>query len=156
MLRRIQRKNQKGFTLIELMIVIAIIAILAAIAIPNYRNYQYKSKSSEARSNLGAIKIMEETYKSENDMFFACAPNPAVVPGVLKAAWGAPADFETIGFAPVGRVYYQYVVTAGTATIVTTFLATATGDLDGSGAGSQGSFTLDDTGFFDDANPGVW
>ncbi len=153
---RILRKKSKGFTLIELMIVIAIIAILAAIAIPNYRNYQYKSKSAEAKSNLGAIRTMEKAYIAGMDTYYACAANPAVVPGSSKVVWGAPADFTLIGFAPVGRVYYQYVVVAGTATIATTFLSTATGDLDGSGAASQGSFTLDESGNFNDANPGVW
>jgi len=48
-------KGKKGFTLIELMIVVAIIGILAAIAIPNFLKFQAKSKQSEAKSNLGAI-----------------------------------------------------------------------------------------------------
>ena len=48
-------KGKKGFTLIELMIVVAIIGILAAIAIPNFLKFQAKSKTSEAKTNLGAI-----------------------------------------------------------------------------------------------------
>ncbi|MBU1343052.1 MAG: prepilin-type N-terminal cleavage/methylation domain-containing protein [Proteobacteria bacterium] len=156
MLERSQKKNQKGFTLIEVMIVIAIIGVLAAIAIPNYKNYQFKAKSAEAKTNLGAIRTMEEAYKAENDAYYVCAANPVAVPGVSKAAWGAPANFTFIGFAPTGRVYYQYSVAAGTATIATTFLSTATGDLDGSGPGSQGAFTIDETATFTDANPGVW
>ena len=52
-----QLKGQKGFTLIELMIVVAIIGILAAIAIPNFLTYQMKSRQSEAKTNLMAIKI---------------------------------------------------------------------------------------------------
>ena len=47
--------NHKGFTLIELMIVVAIVGILAAIAIPNFLNYQAKSQQAEAKANLGAI-----------------------------------------------------------------------------------------------------
>lgn len=156
MLNKIQREKQNGFTLIELMIVIAIIGILAAIAIPNFQNYQFKAKTVEAKSNLGAIKTFEEVYKSANDTYLVCGVNPVAVPGISKATWGAPANFTTIGFAPIGKVYYQYSVAAGTATIATTFLATATGDLDGTGPGSQGAFTLDESGVFIDTNPGVW
>ena len=55
MLSMLGKKGKKGFTLIELMIVVAIIGILAAIAIPNFLQFQAKSKQSEAKSNLGAI-----------------------------------------------------------------------------------------------------
>ena len=59
------RKSNKGFTLIELMIVVAIIGILAAIAIPNFLRFQLKSKSSEGKVNLAAIRTAEESYLAE-------------------------------------------------------------------------------------------
>ncbi|RLG23821.1 dolichyl-phosphate-mannose--protein mannosyltransferase [Methanosarcinales archaeon] len=62
-------KKEKGFTLIELMIVVAIIGILAAIAIPNFLRYQAKSKQSEAKTNLGGIYTSQVTYFSENDTY---------------------------------------------------------------------------------------
>src|ERR1044072_1317394 len=65
------RKLQKGFTLIELMIVVAIIGILAAIAIPNFVRFQAKSKQSEAKANLKAIFVAKKSNFAENDTF-AC------------------------------------------------------------------------------------
>src|SRR5262245_22895865 len=57
--------NQKGFTLIELMIVVAIIGILAAIAVPNFLSYQAKSRQSEVKLHLGAIATAAIVYNAE-------------------------------------------------------------------------------------------
>lgn len=62
-------KMQKGFTLIELMIVVAIIGILAAIAIPNFLRFQAKSKQAEAKTNLGAIGTTAEAFRAEYDTY---------------------------------------------------------------------------------------
>ncbi len=62
-------QQQKGFTLIELMIVVAIIGILAAIAIPNFLRYQAKSRQSEARTNLGAIFVAETSFFGEQTRY---------------------------------------------------------------------------------------
>ena len=60
-------KNQKGFTLIELMIVVAIVGILAAIAIPAYQDYIKRSKVSELATSASACKVsVTEYFMSEN------------------------------------------------------------------------------------------
>ncbi|HEX2721183.1 MAG TPA: prepilin-type N-terminal cleavage/methylation domain-containing protein, partial [Candidatus Deferrimicrobium sp.] len=81
-------RSKKGFTLIELMIVVAIIGILAAIAIPNFLRFQAKSKTSEAKGNLKAIYVAEASYFGENNKY---------------------GDFSTINWVPVGKkLFYAY------------------------------------------------
>ena len=80
--------KEKGFTLIELMIVVAILGILAAIAIPNFMRFQAKSKQSEAKTNLGAIGTTAEAFRSENDTYVATWAN--------------------LGWAPQGTTRYAY------------------------------------------------
>lgn len=57
-----ERKNAKGFTLIEVMIVVAIISILAAVALPSYREYVKESNRSEAMAELSRIMGLQERY----------------------------------------------------------------------------------------------
>ena len=124
-------RNRKGFTLIELMIVVAIIGILAAIAIPNFLRFQLKSKTSEGKVNLAAIRTAEESYLAEFGLYVSALPAPGGTLASTKRAWPlAPPGFNTLGWGPEGMVFFDYEVTIGTANDYT---ATADADIDSNG-----------------------
>jgi type IV pilus assembly protein PilE len=72
---RTRRRQAAGFTLIELMIVVAIIAILAAIAVPIYSDYVTRSKLTEAQNNLSALRVQMEQYFQDNRSYADGAGN---------------------------------------------------------------------------------
>jgi type IV pilus assembly protein PilA len=131
-----QLKGQKGFTLIELMIVVAIIGILAAIAIPNFLQYQMKSRQSETKTNLQAIKTSQVAFQAERGCYIGIAAEGVAAPvagtkttpftwgvGVAPTAPGAlwcvaagvfAGTFNDIGFKATGNVMYRYGVDATT------------------------------------------
>ena len=129
------RKSNKGFTLIELMIVVAIIGILAAIAIPNFLRFQLKSKSSEGKVNLAAIRTAEASYLAEFGVYVGAPAAPVAVPGSSKAIFveAAPLaqnSFNTLGWAPEGQVFFQYAVAIAAGAPGASYTATATADID--------------------------
>ena len=62
-------KKQAGFTLVELLIVVAILGIVSALAIPNFLRYQAQSRQGEARTNLSAIFVSEMAYYGEQSVY---------------------------------------------------------------------------------------
>ena len=156
--------KKEGFTLIELMIVVAIIGILAAIAIPAFVNYVKRSKTSEAGANLKSLfQGAAAYYDSENwgqgmvtvggtaAASTHCTVGNAVqdgAPGNAKRVidWGTEtnaAEFAALNFAPADPIYFDYNVTADPAATAcgnlandnTVYSFIANGDLDGDLAG---------------------
>ena len=64
--------KRDGFTLVELMIVVAIIGVLSAVAVPNFRRYQAKAKTSEAKLQLSSLYAAQTSLQVDYDTFATC------------------------------------------------------------------------------------
>ncbi|MEW5922993.1 MAG: prepilin-type N-terminal cleavage/methylation domain-containing protein [Candidatus Zixiibacteriota bacterium] len=113
--------RQKGFTLIELMIVVVIIGILAALAIPRFMTATTKSKQSEAKGILKQIYTMERTYRQQYNSYWGAG---------LTADAAAPNVFMPIGVEIPTSAIYTYTITTADATnlLVTATCATLDDD----------------------------
>ncbi len=108
-------RNTKGFTLIELMIVVVIIGILAALAIPRFMSATSKSKQSEARAILKQIYINQRAYRQQdlaNNYYTPAGSASAAAPNAFVEIW--------IEIMPSARYTYNMVVTPLTFTVIAT------------------------------------
>ncbi len=110
-----RRKQRAGFTLIELMIVVAIVGILAAVAIPAFMNYVMRSRTLEAYDFLGEIHLRQESYRAEFGRYADLRTwNPAAYAARDSSQpWTPNAQWAQLGAAPDGAIRFQYYVEAG-------------------------------------------
>jgi prepilin-type N-terminal cleavage/methylation domain-containing protein len=132
------RARNAGFSMVELMMVVVITGILAAVAIPTFTDYIYKSRTGEAVSFLGVIKLKQEAFRSEFGTYSVCGGQTALgatftdnnafrpvkdstSPRNLSIGWGTTAAgdlscFNALGASPDGPVRFRYAWIAGTPT----------------------------------------
>lgn len=96
-------KGEKGFTLIELMIVIAILGILAAVAIPNFLNARGKAQDAAALSTLEAMKTAMEMYAADNGAYPTPVTDVATLQTTLGDNW--PSNIKTDSTATGALIY---------------------------------------------------
>ena len=130
MLSKVKRNNEKGFTLIELMIVIAIIGILAAIAIPQFSAYRTRSYNSAAQSDLRNFATAQEAFYVDHQRYCKTADNLATSTYgaytsdnvTVQVIAGSTDDdsYEMHAWHSSGNVRYKLIGPGGTITTYTT------------------------------------
>ena len=124
MLSRLNRKDERGFTLIELMIVIAIIGILAAIAIPQFSAYRVRSYNSAAQSDVRNIATAQEAYYVDKSLYSGAAGDLTGTKfGYMQTAkvdvtitGASPTGYTITGFHTSGNKTYTLTGPGGTIT----------------------------------------
>lgn len=146
--------NRRGFTLIEMMIVVAIIGLLAAIAIPSFQTYQLSSKRAESYTNLNGLVKAQKSFAAETGAYVGVplaepGNSQSSLPGATKrSVTQLSAAFGSVGWTPDGDVFYDYDAATVNAyrgadspncdaNCTTCLTLTAYGDVDGDGSQSM-------------------
>jgi type IV pilus assembly protein PilA len=104
-------RRQDGFTLVELMVVVAIIGLLSAVAIPNFQKYQARSKTSEAKLQLAAIYTAEASFYADYNIYASCLQYMGYDPSEEANSRYYTTGFR--GFATINGAAYTSAINAG-------------------------------------------
>jgi type IV pilus assembly protein PilA len=108
-------RRQKGFTLVELMVVVAIIGLLSAVAVPNFKKYQAKSKMSEAKLQLSAAYTAETAFFSDFNIYHSCLAYMGYDPSAEMSQ-----RYYAVGFGAgvtINPVAYSSAINSGLQTV---------------------------------------
>jgi len=120
--------GQRGFTLAELLVVIAMIAVMSALAVVGYKKYINAAQSSEAKAMIQGIRVGQEAYKAEMLVYLSCSTSLTDwyphTPNDKKMNWAQPGDarytnatngWQLLNVQADGPVRFGYAVVAGIA-----------------------------------------
>lgn len=114
-----KRRTRKGFTLIELMIVVVIVGVLSILAVTGYKKFTYTARNSEAAQFLGAVRASQEVYFQAFGRYCGTPDAPAewplqALPFEEKQLWGQPnGAWGQLGIKSPGRTWFKYRLYAG-------------------------------------------
>lgn len=135
---RVVASWRRGFTLVELMIVVVILGLLAAIAVPAFSRYVKRGKTAEATASVSSMYRLQLAYyentqeRSSTTTFATCETLPTAAPSASKypssvTLWMGSSTWNSLGFVIDRPHYYQYSTDGSSSG----FTARAVGDIDG-------------------------